>query len=264
VAGSPRGKVRCAAVAALTVIVGGCGAHESGAADAAAKSRVPLHYAGSAFRQDCAVAGIEPDGKVQFLAGCPLRAASPDGRWTLVQTGSEGPEGYRVYLEDSEGRMVGDVPGLADGMPFVLVWSPRPGWFAVSHHSGSFMDVPEVFEITASGVIERDQFARVAEVEAHRRYPCMPSGESLPWIWLNGVLYGWSRDGSRIAWAFTTRTDICLPDGHTGAVRPEWDWQPFLMISDVRTGAIVPGSVRVLEGNDPFGKLPTDGPYAAF
>jgi hypothetical protein len=38
------------------------------------------------------------------------------------------------------------------------------------------------------------------------------------------------------------------------------------MISDVASGDVVPGSVRVLKGEESFAdvELPTDGPYAAF
>jgi hypothetical protein len=129
-----------------------------------------------------------------------------------VQTASGGAEDqYRIFIEDSDGNPIGPVPDLADGMPYVLVWSPRADWFLVSHHVGSFMDRPEVFEITPAGIVKHDQFAHAAAVEARRLYPCMPEVDSLQRDWLHGWTYGWSRDGTKIAWRFTTRLDICLP-----------------------------------------------------
>jgi hypothetical protein len=69
----------------------------------------------------------------------------------------------------------------------------------------------------------------------------------------------------KLAWIFTTRMDACLPDDYSGPVKPEWVTEPFLMISNVETGAIEEGSIRVLD--DAAMKdfhLPTDGPYVDF
>lgn len=230
-------------------------------------SRIPVHYAGNALDQECARGGLEPYGRAQFFAGCPLRAPSPDGRWTFVQTASRaGKYDYQIYVEDAGGHVVGDVPGLADAMPYVLVWSPRPNWFAVSHHVGSFQDRPEIFQITSSGIVKHDQFAHEAAVAARKLYPCMPDVSTLQRDLLHGWMYGWSRDGKKIAWRFTTDLEVCLPRDYTGSIPPKWQWDPFLMISDVETGRIDPGSLRLLsDENDPaFDRLPTDGPYSAF
>jgi len=128
------------------------------------------------------------------------------------------------------------------------------------------MDRPEIYEVTPAGVIRHDEFARTAALEARRLYPCMPEADELQRQWLAGWMYDWSHDGRKIAWRFTTRLDICMPKGATGPILPQWQWHPFIMISDVETGEIVPGSLRVLtDDDDPaFNSLPTDGPYATF
>ncbi len=235
--------------------------------------KTSAHYAGSPFQTYCGYSGDYPDGAIQFIVTCPQKVKSPDGHWNLVQTeatvnGEE--EIYSVYIEDEEGWFLGDVPGLNDHMPFVIYWSPRPNWFAVSHHVGSFTDAPKVFEITRNGVVERDHFKRVAQNEAQRMFPCL-ADRKRTWVWASGDIISWSHDGRRLAWVFGTSLYACYPDGRVGPgdldeighINPKW--KHFLMISNVDTGAIEEGSIRVLD--DAAMKdfhLPTDGPYADF
>lgn len=247
---------------AILLLIGAC----SDAKGLDQQKVAQVHFAGTAFEDDCASARPNKDGTVQFMVPCPESAMSPDGKWRLVQTKAVGEnEVYRVYVAGAGGKELGEVPGLNDGMPFVLWWSPRKDWFAVQHHIGSFMDVPEIFQITAGGVIERDQFAHAAQAKAHEMYPCLPPDRKD--IWLAGSIFSLSRSGDRLAWAFTTRPDACAPPGYVGSLdKPEWRWHSFLMISNLDTGKIVPGSVRVLDDDKPFAdeKLPRDGPYENF
>jgi hypothetical protein len=245
----------------VLLAVAACG---PGNADKNASAKGPVHYAGNALQQDCEDAGAEVEGTVQFIAECPLRSSSPDRQWTLVQTSSDQQGNYHDFIEDARGQAVGEVPGLNDDMPFVLVWSPRKEWFAVQHHVGSFMDVPEIFQITPRGVIKRDEFAHAAQARAHNMYPCLPSdGKD---IWLAGSIFKLSRDGAKLAWAFTTRPNMCNFDGPPKSQEEQMPWHSFLMISDLDTGEIVRGSVRVLPDNKAFAeiRLPTNGPYKDF
>jgi hypothetical protein len=214
-----------------------------------------------ALETNCQHAGSQRDGTVQFIPTCPERAVRPDKRWTLVQTEAVGKaETYRVYIADQLGKSIGDVSGLSDYMPFMLYWSPRPNWFAVSHHVGSFLDQPEVYEITPLGPIRRDAFRMKASDEIRRRYPCLGSGVD----WLQGGIIRWSPDGRRIAWFFTTSLYACGPD-RPDAFNSGPGWESLMLVSDAETGEIVPESIRLLSDKDfPELRLPNDGPYAEF
>lgn len=221
------------------------------------------HFARGALDGDCANSGTNPDGSVQFMVPCPRSARSPDGRWTLLQTTPTGGEEeiYDVLVEDASGRRIGKVPDINDGMPFVLQWSPRHNWFLINHWQGSGLERPRVFEIRRGEVVEHADFLERGEEAARSLFPCMPG--KLQWRWITGDGLRWSKDGHRLAWAFQASPRICMdPDWAGGEVPPDKQWKPFLMISNVDTGAIVPGSVRLLE-NQEF-VFPTDGPYADF
>jgi len=219
------------------------------------------HEATGALDGDCKHAGVNPDGGVQFISTCPQRSTSPDRRWTLVQTPAVGSEeAYEVYILANDGAKVSGVPGLNDGMPFDLHWSPRPNWFFVNHHVGSFLDQPEIYEIVDGAVVRRAETSKEGLKQAQRISPCL---RNLNWDWATGLAYGWSSDGRKIAWLFTTRPDACVGLDHEGEIPPEKRWKSFYMISDAETGAIVPGSIRIDESEGPA-VLPKDGPYAEF
>ena len=212
-----------------------------------------------ALDADCAHSGELAGGGVQFMTLCPASSASPDTRWRLVM-GKETEAGASVSIEEVGGSARFPVPDLSDGMPFVLMWSPRSNWFLVNHHVGSFMDRPEVYEITDRGVIAHDRFRMEGLRLAQRKFACLPRIER---DWASGSAIRWSRDGRRVAWIFITRTDICRGEYGGKAVSDAEQWRPFLMISDVESGAIVPGSVRIMEDLDKF-EMPNDGPYRVF
>ena len=222
-----------------------------------------IHAAGTALDSECNHSGPNPDGSVQFITTCPQTARSPDGHWKLVQTNAAGDdEAYQVYIVDAAGRTVGNVTGLNDGMPFVLYWSPRSDWFAVSHHVGSFLDQPEIFEISGTKVRRRDELRQAGAMEVRRRYPCLPEGDA----WLTGGVMSWSKDGRSIAWYFTTRPDTCYEDKPLPWTNRKPGWESLLLISNVETGAVATNSVRVLNDETLFVnlRLPTDGPCVDF
>ena len=174
--------------------------------------------------------------------------------------GNEGPDegsGAPVTLQRGDGTHFASIPQLSDSMPFEVYWSPRPNWFLVSHHVGSFMDRPEIYEITKHGVVSHDEFRRQGLRLAQRRFPCLPQNHG---DWASGVTIGLSKDGRRLAWVFVTRTDMCSEDWGGKTVPFKDNWKNFLMISDVDSGKIVPGSVHYFEDPDHF-KIPRDPLY---
>ncbi|WP_257547840.1 hypothetical protein [Sphingopyxis sp. DBS4] len=212
----------------------------------------------------CEHSGINSDGGIQFLANCPQSSLSPDGRWKLIQTSPIGAEEvYDVVIETPDGKLVGHVPDLNDHMPFALYWSPRSDWFMINHYRGSGLQRPRVFQITGDRVIEYADFLRTGEDKAREISPCLPSDDKADWMTGDGLK--WSRDGSKLAWAFRTRIDMCVFEdpAFSGPIPPDKQGRSFLMISDVATGKIVDGSVRLLPDDEKW-RFPTDGPYRGF
>jgi hypothetical protein len=132
-------------------------------------------------------------------------------------------------------------------MPFALAWSPRPNWFFVNHHAGSFMQVPEVFEITATGVVKHDKFLLGGAAEARRQFPCLAK---IGFRYPNGDIVGWSQDGRKVAWVLMTRLDVCMGPADAGPVPPDKQVEPLFLISDVDTGEVMPDSVVVWTADD--------------
>jgi hypothetical protein len=248
-------------IAISSLAMASCNSAKSDEPQQQHQSGIAWHRTTGALDADCRHSGVNPDGGVQFILTCPQKSTSPDGRWTLVQTPAAGPEeSYEVYIVASDGTKMGNVPGLNDGMPFDLHWSPRPNWFFLNHHVGSFLDRPEVYEITRGAVVERPAMTLSGLKQARRISPCLPNPS---WNWATGRAYGWSGDGGKIAWLFTTRPDACVGLDHEGEIPREKRWKSFFMISDAETGAVVPGSIRIDEAEG-SAELPNDGPYAEF
>lgn len=220
------------------------------------------HVARGALDDNCGNSGTNPDGGIQFVAICPQSSTSPDDRWRLVQTPPVGAEeNYSVFIETGDGKRIGAVPGLNDHMPFILYWSPRRDWFLVNHWQGSGLQRPRVFQIADGRVMEHDAFLKRGEDKAREISPCLPAAKS--WLWVTGDGLRWSKDGRRLAWAFNTRPDMCFSEAELrGPILPDKQWKPFLMISDIESGKIVEGSVRLLP--DAKWDFPADGPYADF
>ncbi|MCM0000802.1 MAG: hypothetical protein NBV68_15595 [Erythrobacter sp.] len=235
-------------------------------ADVSASEASEPGYTG-ALDDDCSHDGTRKDGLEVFIAYCPREARSPDAQLRIVHLGvrpeeDDGREVFSdyVFIEDADGRRIGPMPGLSDAMPFALQWSPRAGRIFVTHHIGSFMGTPEVYDVTASGVVRQDAFKLAAVDAAIAAFPCLARYRGLDLA--TGGIAGWSDDGRYLAWVLETRTDMCLWPDQTGAVPPDLRVQPMLMISDLDTGAIVPESLRVLASDQAEGfKLPRDGPY---
>jgi hypothetical protein len=222
------------------------------------------------LRDGCGAPSGHIVGGFDFSPGCVANMVSPDGRWRWVQTEFSGTdERYSVSIVDNAGVSRGEVADLADGMPYTLLWSPRPNWFFVNHHRGSFMRQPRVFEITTQGVKEHHAFLLAGQRQAIRSNPCLGDGSfEANWgrprqpYWASGEAYRWSSDGRRLLWQFQTRIDACVERDETGPIDPDDQWNPVWMISDVETGVVDPASVRVIRDGD--NAFPTDGPYADF
>jgi hypothetical protein len=227
----------------------------TGAAQAAPEHPEPEApvIAGGPLDTDCShgAGGLGGPG-YQFIATCPGRSTSPDGRFAVVQ--EDGEQGG-VSLQDRAGKLLDDIPGLADGMPFVLFWSPRSDWFFANHYLGSGQERLRVFQIVNGSAIERSAMFAAARRAMVRRYPCLGRGAS---IVASG--WRWSRDGRRIAMVVYARPDACGQRDQQGVwqIGPAWD--PLWMIGDIETGRIDPASVR--ERDNGVGPMPEDGPYA--
>lgn len=122
------------------------------------------------------------------------------------------------------------------------------------------MRKPEVYEITSKGVTQHKSHTRAAENQAKMISPCFRAFQQ---DWARGEATGWSRDGRRIAWLFYVHTTACMGSNDYGPVPPEKQWKPFWMISDVESGQIVPGSIHIVQGDEPT-DYPTDPMYDEF
>jgi hypothetical protein len=187
---------------------------------------------------DCEVGGERGEDGYQFVATCPGRAKSPDGRFAVVQ------RAYRdrqppIELQDSKGRVVAKLGTLSDDMPFQVHWSPNSRWFFVNHHVGSFMDVLKIFEITGGRAVERPALVRSAAKIASRRYPCLRRDMILP----SGAR--WTRDGRSIVLVTISRPDACSSD----YTRRPGRWQPLWMIGDARSGLVEARSIEPEPGD---------------
>lgn len=198
---------------------------------------LPAHAQVGALQTDCKLGGQGKAG-YQFVATCPGRARSPDGRFAVVQ------RAYRdrqppIELRDAKGRLVATLPSLSDDMPFTVHWAPNSRWFFVNHHVGSFMDVLRIFEIADGKPIERPALVRAAVRIASRRYPCLRPDMILP----SGTR--WARGGSAIVLVTISRADACSAE----YTRRPGSWQPLWMIGDVRTAKVDARSIQVDRGN---------------
>lgn len=212
-----------------------------------------------ALQTDCKLGGPGEHRSYQFVATCPGRARSPDGRYSIVQrayTGDQPP----IELQDRRGQTIAKLKQLSDDMPFAVFWAPNSRWFLVSHHVGSFMDRPEIYEMKHRRVISHDQFRRTGQKLAQKLFPCLPQSSV---DWASGWTVGWSKDSRRIAWVFITRTDMCSPDYGGKSVPHAKNWNPIWMISEIPSGRIVAGSVHIDRSQGAL-KLPKDHRYDEF
>lgn len=236
----------------------------SSEADQTTRATSPEFGFTGALDGNCSHGGRNQNGVEVFLSMCPRSSRSPDGRWLFVNAGEtsnddEGNFPDYVFIEDSTGTRVGPVPGLSDAMPFAVFWSPRPNWLFVDHHAGSFMQTPEVFEITSTGVVKHDIFILRGQEEARKQFPCLPN---LNRAWVNGNVLGWSADGRRIAWSLMTRIDVCMGPKEYGPVPKAKQVFPMVMVSDIETGEVVAGSVIVLDSDSELDfEFPKTEPY---
>lgn len=145
-----------------------------------------------------------------------------------------------MFLADRAGEELDELRSLADAMPFVLFWSPRPGWFFANHYLGSSQDRLRVFQIVNRTAIERSSVFAEATRLMVRRYPCLGSTAT---VVASG--WRWSRNGRRIALIVYTRPDACGERDEHGNRKTEPGWEPLWMIGDAETGRIDPASVRV-------------------
>jgi hypothetical protein len=209
----------------------------------------PVQAQVGALQTDCRLGGVEQNGSYQFVATCPGRALSPDGRLAVVQ------KAYRenqptIELQNNRGRVLGRMRSLSDDMPFSVSWAPNSRWFYVNHHVGSFMDTLQVFEVVGNRAIERKELPAAAASVAATRYPCLSPRMVNP----NGMK--WTRDSRDIVILTVSRTDAC-----TDFARRPGNWHSLWMIGDVRSGLIKRASIRVQSDNGPL-QMPTNGPYA--
>jgi hypothetical protein len=212
-----------------------------------------------AFQTDCQLGGAGGHKSYQFVATCAGRAASPNKQFAIVQRAYEDRQ-PAIELQDRRGRKITEIKQLTDDMPFAVFWSPDSRWFLVNHHVGSFMDRPEVYEVAEGKVVSHDRFRHIGQRLAQRLFPCLPQTST---DWASGSAVGWSKDGSRIAWVFITRTDMCNEMWGGKSVPDERSWRPVWMISEIPSGRIVPGSVHVDRSDGPL-ELPRDHRYDEF
>jgi hypothetical protein len=215
-------------------------------------SASPAEAQVGALQTDCRLGGPQAPESYQFVVTCAGRSRSPDGRFAVVQ------RAYRerqppIEFQDGRGRRLMLLHSLTDDMPFSVHWAPNSRWFFVNHHVGSFMHSLRLFQIVGRRAVERPALARSAVRIATRRYPCLRPD------WVNPSGVRWSRDSRRILLVTISASYACSPE--FGA-RPG-SWQPLWMIGEVRSGRIVPGSIRVDRGNEGL-RMPTDGPYRPF
>ncbi|HEY0086609.1 MAG TPA: hypothetical protein VGB65_11950 [Allosphingosinicella sp.] len=190
----------------------------------------------------------------QFIDGCPGKAVSPDGRFTVQQEGGGTNE---VFIADREGRNLDTFHALMDGMPFVVLWSPKGDWFVANHYLGSGHDRIRLFQIVNAMAVERSAVFAEAARTITARYPCLARGALI-----FASARKWSLDGERIAMVVYARPDACLIETSPGRWEPDGNWEVLWMIGEVGTGRIDPASVRVRM--DGVGPIPDDGLYADF
>lgn len=210
------------------------------------------HAEVGALQTDCKLGGKQDDGSYQFVATCPGRSVSPDGKFVVVQKAYDDDQPPIELQNAHTGRSVTTLRSLSDDMPFSVSWAPNSRWFYVNHHVGSFMDVLQLFQIVGGKAPERRTLVRAAIRQAVHRYPCLPPNMVLP----NGTK--WSRNGKRIVIVTISRPDVC----ETWS-RRHGTWRSLWMIGDIRTGRIVPGTIRIQADDKPL-EMPKDGPYADF
>ena len=235
-------------------------ASRNGAAENAVTVDTEAVVSGETLPDNCEHSGSSANGGFSFIFTCPQRSESPDGKYALTIDDyryEDGEEVYRLYATDNADRREFDIAELNDAFPFVLFWSPRPGWFAVEHYRGSGLAEVKVFEIASDGVRERDSFNISAHSAYAGKFPCLApfDGGSN-----RGRIQGWSADGRHLAWTMMTRLDVCMEVGEIGPVPLEKQVFPVSVISDLDTGEVVEGSVRVLDWDNLT--MPKDGRYA--
>jgi len=228
--------------------------HSAEPAQAAAlPSEPPPVVRGGALDTDCSHVGDEGYG-YQFIVTCPGKALSPDGRFVVEQEGGKTSE---IFVSDREGRKLETLYALMDGMPFVVMWSPKGDWFAANHYLGSGSDRVRLFQVFNTMAVERSAVFAEAARTITARYPCLARGASI-----YASAWKWSLDGRRVAMAVYARPDACLVKTRMDRWEPDGDWEVLWVIGDVESGRIDPASVRVRANG--VGPMPDKGPYAGF
>lgn len=208
---------------------------------------------GRAAEPDCSAVGREPGASAYtFQSPCAGRSIAPNGRWGVEMIARTG----EVRLAGPDGLTIDDIASLADGMPFVLEWSPRSDWIFVNHAVGRGEERLRLFQIVNGSVVERSALFAEASREMVRRYPCLGRAGA---VRVSGRR--WSADGGRVALVAYAPTDACLVRRGAGDFAVEGEWQPLWMIGEAESGQIDPDSVRASAGG--LAEIPTDGPYAA-
>lgn len=185
-----------------------------------------------ALTTDCKAGGFNRQHTVyQFVATCPGRAPSPDGRLAVVQ------HAYRdrqppIELQDARGKTLARLTTLSDDMPFAVLWSPDGRWLAVNHHAGSFMDELRLFEVVRQRIVERRTLVIAAKRQAVSRYRCLKPDAVLP------SAMRWSKDSRHLVIVTISSPYACSENAKAG------DWWPLWMIGDAVTGRVDTNSVR--------------------
>jgi hypothetical protein len=210
---------------------------------------------GGALDIDCSHVGhgLGSSG-YQFIDTCAGRSVAPNRRWALVQRAGDNAT---VTLTNAKGLILDEIPNLSDGMPFVIMWSPRSNWFFANHYLGSDLDRLQIFEIVSRTVIERSDIFADATRMMVKRYPCLARNAM---VVASG--WKWSKNGQRIAMIVYARSDACWIEESDGRGHHAGHWDDVWMIGDIRTGKIDPASVRIRANGT--ASFPTTGPYAEF
>ncbi len=209
---------------------------------------------GRARNVDCSAVGRQPGASAYaFQPDCAGRSIAPNGRWGVEMIAGTG----NVRLAGPDGRTIDDIATLADGIPFVLEWSPGSDWFFVNHALGRGEERLRLFQIVNRSVVERSALFAEASREMVRRFPCLGRGGEV-----RASGRRWSSDGRRVALVAYAPADACLVRRGAGDFAIAGAWEPLWMIGEVESGRIDPDSVRADAGD--ITDLPPDGAYAAF
>ena len=189
--------------------------------------------------QECSRTGRDNYGADQFLPNCAGSSVSPNKDWTVALTpAADGKGAPTIVARDGKGQLVGRITALENDKPFAIRWAPQSGRFLASEFIEGQLTRPRLFDIGSTGITERPDPMPAAWAQAQQLNQCLPNRMAdMPGA--NAYVFGWSRDGKTIG--------LVVEAGNRPCDRSQGVARHVAMISDVETGAVVPGSARLME-----------------